>query len=72
LGVFRPMIKPILYHTIEEKNQLERQQFEALTPKQALIRALDVIDLMVQLEKASGRVRKIADDIDWIVLTPRK
>jgi hypothetical protein len=66
------MIKPILYHNIEEKNQLERQQFEALTPKQALIRALDVIDLMVQLEKASGRVRKIADDIDWIVLTPRK
>ncbi len=35
------MIKPILYHSIEEKNQLERQMFKALTPEQALIRALD-------------------------------
>jgi hypothetical protein len=66
------MIKPILYRSIEEKNQLERQMFKALTPEQALIRALDVMDLMLQLERASGRVRKKEDDIDWIVLTPKK
>lgn len=66
------MIKPILYHSIEEKNQLEQQMFKALTPEQALIRALDVMDLMLQLERASGRERKIDDDIDWIVLTPKK
>lgn len=66
------MIKPILYQSIEEKNQLERQMFKALTPEQALIRALDVMDLMLQLERASGRERKKEDDIDWIVLTPKK
>lgn len=66
------MIKPILYHSIEEKNHLERQMFKALTPEQALIRALDVMDLMLQLERASGRERKKEDDIDWIVLTPKK
>lgn len=66
------MIKPILYHSIEEKNQLERQMFRALTPEQALIRALDMMDLMLQLERASGRERKKEDDIDWIVLTPKK
>jgi hypothetical protein len=66
------MIKPILYHSIEEKNQLEQQMFKALTPEQALIRALDVMDLMLQLERASGRERKKEDDIDWIVLTPKK
>lgn len=62
------MIKPILYHNIEEKNQLERQMFKALTPEQALIRALDVMDFMLQLERASGRERKKKDEIDWIVL----
>jgi hypothetical protein len=66
------MIKPILYHSIEEKKELERQLFKALTPEQAMIRALDVIDLMVQLQRASGRERKKEDDIDWIVLTPKK
>lgn len=67
---FGNMIKPILYHHIEEKNRLELAMFKALTPEQALIRALDVIDLMAQLQKASGRERK-KDDIDWIVLTPK-
>jgi hypothetical protein len=31
-----------------------------------------VMDLMLQLERASGRERKKEDDIDWIVLTPKK
>ncbi len=66
------MIKPILYSQIEEKNQLERQMFKALTPEQALIRALDVMDLMLQLERASGRERKKRDEIDWIVLRQDK
>lgn len=62
------MIKPILYHQIEDKNRLERGMFKALSPQEALIRALDMMDLMVQLRRASGIAREGKDDIDWIVL----
>lgn len=62
------MIKPILYHRIEDKNRLEREIFKALPPQEALIRALDMMDLMVQLRRASGIAREWKDDIDWIVL----
>jgi hypothetical protein len=62
------MIKPILYSHIEDKNRLEREMFKALTPHEALVRALDVMDLMVQLRRASGIVREERDGIDWIVL----
>jgi hypothetical protein len=50
------MIKPILYSNIEDKNRFEKEMFKALSPKEALVRALDMIDLMVQLRRASGIV----------------
>jgi hypothetical protein len=50
------MIKPILYSNIEDKNCFEKEMFKALSPKEALVRALDMIDLMVQLRRASGIV----------------
>lgn len=62
------MIKPILYSNIEDKNRLEKEMFKALSPKEALVRALDMIDLMVQLRRASGIAIEEKDDIDWIVL----
>lgn len=62
------MIKPILYSNIEDKNRLEKEMFKALSPKEALVRALDMMDLMVQLRRASGIVIEEKDDIDWIVL----
>jgi hypothetical protein len=46
--------------------------FKALSPKEALVRALDMIDLMVQLRRASGIVIEEKDDIDWIVLPLKK
>jgi hypothetical protein len=66
------MIKPILYHSIEEKNQLEKEMSRALPPKEALIKALDVIDLYVQLRKLSGNTSREDDGIDWIILSPQK
>ncbi|MFM7428333.1 MAG: hypothetical protein ACKO1F_00355 [Flammeovirgaceae bacterium] len=66
------MIKPILYHNIEDKNRLERGMFKALMPKEAFVRALEVMDLMIQLRRASGIVREEKDDIDWIVLPLKK
>jgi hypothetical protein len=62
------MIKPILYSTIEDKNRLEKEMFKAISPKEALVRALDMMDLMVQLRRASGIAIEEKDDIDWIVL----
>lgn len=46
--------------------------FQALSPKEALVRALDMMDLMVQLRRASGIVIEEKDDIDWIVLPLKK
>lgn len=62
------MIKPILYSNIEDKNRLEKEMFKAISPKEALVRALDMMDLMVQLRRASGIAIEEKDDIDWIVL----
>ncbi|MFM8744930.1 MAG: hypothetical protein ACKODM_16590 [Cytophagales bacterium] len=66
------MMKPILYHSIEEKNLLEREMSKALSPKEALIKALDIIDLYVQLRKLSGNTSRETDDIHWIILSPKK
>ena len=66
------MIKPILYHSIEEKNLLEKEMSRALPPKEALIKALDVIDLYVQLRKLSRNTSREDDGIDWIILSPKK
>ncbi len=46
--------------------------FQALSPKEALVRGLDMTDLMVQLRRASGIVIEEKDDIDWIVLPLKK
>jgi hypothetical protein len=66
------MIKPILYSNIEDKNCFEKEMFKALSPKEALVRALEMIDLMVHLRRASGIVIEEKDDMDWIVLPLKK
>jgi hypothetical protein len=56
----------LLYHSIDEKEVLERKLFTPLTPEESVKRTLDLMDLMCVLRE--NKTSDNEENLPWIVL----
>jgi hypothetical protein len=65
-NVDAPLSDLIVYHAVEEKNKLEHQMRQPMTPEQSLILTLNMMDFMAVLRPQHARDDE--DQIPWIIL----